>query len=190
MPEGREKKAPRGVTAVRESLMQAARELLSIRPASQISGRAIAERAGVNYGLIHQYFGSKEKIYQEVFSRLSAEVTAIASATGVKDWWNQPTLLSTNGDAWRVVANLIADPSMMDEMDWDFPLMRAVAAGLSAEHPDWDPAEVAAQAGHLGATLLGWSLLEPIYQRGLGLAEERIGEIRDRILSLAISARD
>ena len=69
---------PRGVEAVKASLVTAAAELLAAQPASQVSGRAIARRAHVNYGLIHQYFGSKEKIFREVFLQLSDRATAQA----------------------------------------------------------------------------------------------------------------
>ena len=40
--------SPRGVEAVKASLVAAAAELLAVQPASQVSGRAIARRARVN----------------------------------------------------------------------------------------------------------------------------------------------
>lgn len=43
---------PRGIDAVKNSLVQAAMDLLQSHPANQISARAIARRADVNYGQI------------------------------------------------------------------------------------------------------------------------------------------
>jgi len=51
-------------------LIDAATELLQERGASGISGRELARRAGVNYGLIHHYFGSKEAVFDETFITL------------------------------------------------------------------------------------------------------------------------
>jgi len=48
---------PRGADEVR-----AAGELLGSKAPHDISGREIAERAGVNYGLIHHYFGGKDAL--------------------------------------------------------------------------------------------------------------------------------
>src|SRR5208283_4226778 len=45
-------------------------DLLSERSGTGITGRALAERADVNYGLIHHYFGSKEAVLDAAFVRL------------------------------------------------------------------------------------------------------------------------
>jgi len=50
----------RGPDAVRSRLVDAATELLTTRAPTQVTGREIAEHAGVNHGQIHHYFGSKD----------------------------------------------------------------------------------------------------------------------------------
>jgi len=176
---------PRGVEAVKASLVTAATELLAAQPASQVSGRAIARRAHVNYGLIHQYFGTKEKIFREVFLQLSDRATAQARNEHEADWWSDPTLFSTDADLWRIVANLVVDPDLMESMEWEFPLIRAITAGIAQQHPDWDDREVRAHTAAFGATLIGWGLLQPIFQRGLELDAEELAGIRDRALTIA-----
>lgn len=69
-----EHQAPKGSTsgrgAVEEHLIEAAIDLLSERSGTGITGREVAERAGVNYGLIHHYFGSKDAVVDAAFVRL------------------------------------------------------------------------------------------------------------------------
>ena len=63
--------APRGSAEVREALIAAAARLLGAAPPDRISGRALAEEAGVNYGLVHHYFGGKDAVLREGFTRLA-----------------------------------------------------------------------------------------------------------------------
>ena len=56
---------PRGTDEVVEALVAAAARLLGDDPPERISGRRLAAEAGVNYGLIHHYFGGKEAVLRE-----------------------------------------------------------------------------------------------------------------------------
>jgi AcrR family transcriptional regulator len=60
----------KGREAAEWSLIDAAARLLYDRADAGISGRELARRAGVNYGLIHHYFGSKEAVFDQAFSHL------------------------------------------------------------------------------------------------------------------------
>ena len=62
---------PRGSDEVVEALVAAAARLLGDDPPECISGRRLAAEAGVNYGLIHHYFGGKEAVLREGFNRLA-----------------------------------------------------------------------------------------------------------------------
>jgi AcrR family transcriptional regulator len=53
---------PRRSLKARAALIAAAARLLPSRAPSAISGRELAAEAGVNYGLIHHYFGGKESV--------------------------------------------------------------------------------------------------------------------------------
>jgi AcrR family transcriptional regulator len=55
--------------SARERLLDAARQCLLERGHQASSVKAIAERAGVNHGLVHHYFGSKERLWMEVVRR-------------------------------------------------------------------------------------------------------------------------
>jgi AcrR family transcriptional regulator len=54
----------------REKLLQAAEDLLAFRLESNVRGRELADHAGVNYGLVNHYFGSKNAVFDEVLERI------------------------------------------------------------------------------------------------------------------------
>lgn len=59
--------SPRGETAT--LILQAADELFGEQGLAGVSVRDVAERAGVNKGLVFYYFGSKEKLFEAVLER-------------------------------------------------------------------------------------------------------------------------
>jgi AcrR family transcriptional regulator len=181
--------APRGAEAVKAALIAAAADLLVVHTPAQISGRMIADRAQVNYGLIHQYFGGKSQIFRAVFMDISEQVTAEAKRAD-PGWWNRPDLFSTRGDLWRIVANLVADPDLVEEMGWEFPLMRTIAAQMQAAYPDWELRKVQAHAAAIGSALLGWAILESTFQRGLDLSPEALLDVRTRVFEIVTAAQD
>ena len=50
----------RDAEGARAALVEAAGQLLTERAPNSITGRDIAARAGVNYGLLHHYFGGRD----------------------------------------------------------------------------------------------------------------------------------
>lgn len=63
----------RGAERARSALVEAATQLLPDRAPSTISGRELATVAGVNYGLIHHYFGSKDDVFAAGMAALRAD---------------------------------------------------------------------------------------------------------------------
>ena len=61
-----------------EKLIRAAGELLSEVGPRAASVRAVATRAGVNHGLVHHYFGSKESLLRAAMTRLVEDHAAFA----------------------------------------------------------------------------------------------------------------
>ena len=55
----------RGPDHARAALVGAAMRLLPERAPSTITGRDLASEAGVNYGLVHHYFGSKDVVLEQ-----------------------------------------------------------------------------------------------------------------------------
>ena len=65
---------PRGRDAVVDAVCKAGAELFAERGPGAVSSREIAARAGVNYGLIHRHFGSREALVSAIMTRLSADL--------------------------------------------------------------------------------------------------------------------
>lgn len=153
----------------RDRLIQAVMELLPDHPADVLSVRDIALRAGVNHGLVHRHFGSKEALIREALRRTNTQVHgADPFARGVTAWsW---ALLRDRPEIARVLARMCLDgphdllpdaappPERMEQ--FVAPVRAALArAGLD----DVDPYTVNA----LGcATLLGWTVFRPLLDAG------------------------
>src|SRR3954465_15607142 len=57
----------------RRALLDAAKRLLPERAPSTVSGRELAAEAGVNYGLVHHYFGNKDTGFREALVGLRGQ---------------------------------------------------------------------------------------------------------------------
>lgn len=153
----------------KERLIQAVIDLLPERPADALSVRDIAQRAGVNHGLVHRHFGSKEALVREALGRASAQVHATdPSREGLTTWsW---TLIRERPEIARVLARMCLDgprdllplaappPERMDQ--YAAPIRAALARfGLA----DVDPYLVNALGA---ATLFGWVVFRPLLEVG------------------------
>ena len=65
-----EEKSSRTRVDTEDKLIAATAELLGEVGPRSLSVRAIAERAGVNHGLVHHYFGGKDALLQAAMERL------------------------------------------------------------------------------------------------------------------------
>lgn len=61
---------------VRSDIMDAAEKIFATLGFAGATTRAIAEEAGVNLGLIHYHFNSKESLFEQVIARRSAQVNS------------------------------------------------------------------------------------------------------------------
>lgn len=154
----------------RNLLIQAVMELLPDHPADVLSVRDIALRAGVNHGLVHRHFGSKEALIREALSRTNAQVHGVDPfARGVTSWsWS---LLRERPDIARVLARMCLDgphdllpvaappPERIEQ--FAAPVRAALErAGLAGVVDPY-------LANALGcATLLGWAVFRPLLDAG------------------------
>jgi len=163
---------PRGAVEVREALVAAAARLLGTSAPERISGRRLAEEAGVNYGLVHHYFGGKEAVLREGFSRMSesyATEQGLETAARVA-----PFSLLSRPDFVRALAYAslsgevdhahVVHPTLDTAMDWT----------LEAR-PDDDETEVRVDVGvatvfHLSRCLFA-STVDPWVERDDGISD-------------------
>src|SRR5579862_1714256 len=68
------KRAPAAAKEPRELLIDATLRLLVARPVAGVSVRDIAAEAGVNHGLVHRHFGSKDALVRAAVERAARTV--------------------------------------------------------------------------------------------------------------------
>jgi AcrR family transcriptional regulator len=68
MSRPKKKPARRPASETRTALIEALLRLLEKRSAGDLSIRDVAAEAGVNHGLVHRYFGSKEQLVREAIA--------------------------------------------------------------------------------------------------------------------------
>lgn len=176
-----------------EKLVVAAAELLGEVGPRGTSVRMIAERAGVNHGLVHHYFGGKDGLLRVAMERLVTEHADYAREQS--DGRPIPAPLALTGDQryLRAVVRAVLDGEMelaRTELDTGVSVPRAAlehARSRAREHGRGAPSEIEMKASLAIAMALemGWAALEPFL-----FAVAEIGsDDADAVRSMAKSAR-
>ena len=73
---------PFGRDEVVEALLDAANRLFATAGPADVSLRAIARAAGVNHGLVHRHFGTRDALVDRLLERIAAQWTAEVQSSG------------------------------------------------------------------------------------------------------------
>ncbi|EGD56273.1 TetR/AcrR family transcriptional regulator [Gordonia neofelifaecis] len=140
-----------------DKIVDAALELYAERGPSRVSLRQVAQHAGVNYGLIHQYVGSKDQLLELVFTRLSETwADAFSAADGTES--AVAVLLRPKSDAYvRLLAHLILEGRDPGEFFKAPPALRELVRRLE----DGGDEDARLQAAVLTCMSMGWGLFGP-----------------------------
>jgi AcrR family transcriptional regulator len=180
---------PRGREQVRRALIEAAAELFAEHGPAGVSVRDVAARAGVNHGLVHQYFGSKRALLGEVLEYLAEQISARAEEVEITE-----LLEATAGNPfWRVLARAILDGEDVRRLQKSFPTVGRIVdffTDLRAQgrFHDLDPKILSALVVGLG---LGWLLFEPFLIPAAGLGDRPVARVREELrrTGFALAAR-
>lgn len=163
---------PVGRAAVVAAVTEAAADLFAERGPAATSIRDIADRAGVNHGLVFRHLGAKDKLVGAVLSYLGEQSGALAAGQ----------LTATDPRLRRhltVLARCILDGYPVGELQEQFPVMAMLIENL---RPQMDSDRAAGLAvAHLAAFAMGWQLLEPFLRSAAGLREVTDAELRASI---------
>jgi TetR/AcrR family transcriptional regulator, repressor for neighboring sulfatase len=190
------------------SLVAAASELFAARGPDGVSLREIAAHAGLNYGLIHQYVGSKDDLLRLVIAHsTSTTATRFAQASGVGEALE--LLLGPVGADQPPYSRLLAwailqgrDPKELAGPAPALPKLIAMLpvpgdnerpenagpenAGPDNEGPDLDlSADPRLRAAAVAALTLGWSLFGTFVSHAAGLDDVAPAEAHAAVQSLA-----
>jgi AcrR family transcriptional regulator len=146
---------PRGRDEVVAALVDAAGRELAAKGAAGVSVRAVAAAAGVNHGLVHRHFGSKDALVAAVLDDLAGRMATRAEADPAWPFGASGGGLAGDDELldrfWRILARTILDGGD-----------RLCERGL----PEGRARLVAAQSVALA---LGWLLYEPFLEVAAGL---------------------
>jgi AcrR family transcriptional regulator len=168
---------PYGAEAVRKAVITAAIDLFAHQGPAAVSIRQIAAHAGVNHGLVHRHFGSKQALLTLVLDELSSELAASDLTLGSdRDGaWSRAFRATRNQNAyWRILGHLMLEGQPLSELQPNFPLIRRMVASTVARQsegridPSLDPRAVTA----IGAAFsLGWLMFAPFALVATGLTD-------------------
>lgn len=167
--------ALRGRAASEDALVRAAAVLFEEVGPNAVSVRAIAERAGVNHGLVHHYFGSKAGLVQAVLDRLAEESAAAIRERGAD-------AVTDPGDDRvrrhvRVLARVVLDDAAPDGFQANFPIVEYLS-GLGRDTLGLDADAARLRASQVVALMVGWLILEPWLLASAGLDSQQTESAR------------
>lgn len=181
---------PRGRDSVRAALIATGARLFAERGRAGISVREVAREAGVNHGLVHRHFGSKEGLLHQVMSSLADEVAGAIGPMGSNETLSQ-LLVNIFGATsqrlhWRILARALLDGEDPNELQQEFPVVermleaarRGTGTRLSAE----------ALVTLLLAGGLGVLLFESYLKAATGQDDEQWKATRRELTELALGS--
>jgi AcrR family transcriptional regulator len=182
-----------GRDAVAEALIQATGELLGEVGPSRMSVRDIADRAGVNKGQIHHYFGGKQALITAAVRSLAQDhYCHTREPHDASEKALTPLVLDGQRPYLRALTRVILDGDLelaslefREEISVPQLLLGVVAENRGLESPD-----ERLRAGFAAAMAmeLGWSAFGPHIMRAIGAVDdpELVERIRDRVAELVI----
>src|SRR5262245_13339449 len=119
---------PRGQRETVAALIDATISLLAERGPAALSVRDIAAHAGVNHGLVHRHFGSKQALVRAALDRLAGELyeTAGAASLDVAGLSALFTATAQHETYWRALARTVLDGEAPRAFQSRFPTFRRV----------------------------------------------------------------
>ncbi len=174
-------KVARGPEAVRRSLVDAAKVLSAVRSPRLVTGRELAQHAGVNYGLIHYYFGTKDNVF--------AEAVAEATETMAQRWDEDgilPVNTSEEAASYRTFAKLEVDDSHSPISGL---VARIVVGQAQASGRSEDDKELLAEVAIATALQFGWGAFEVEIVAALEEFGGELHALRARVAELSTRLR-
>ena len=179
---------PKGKEAVMTAILEAATTLFAEKGPSAVSIRDIAAKAGVNHGLIHRHFGSKENLRLQVQHSLMKKINEdIGEPESYADAVSRLVKTLRNNDAfWKFLIRTFLDKKFSGDVEKSFPFLRKMVDFVTEamkDNPlalDIDPRILAAGSS---AMALGLLVFEKYLFPGTGLDEEPPEIVQEKILN-------
>ena len=179
----------KGRSDVEERLIQAAGELLAQYGPKAVSNREIADRAGVNHGQIHHYFGSQRELLHKAITKLAVEHWERTHRVGL-----QPLGLGIDRTYIIAVIRCAIDGDLdlaTLELREGLSIPRKAIEQLIYQSTDKiDDAEAKARVATVMSLEIAWALLEPYITTTLQISENEINVVKDHVTKFILSVVD
>ena len=177
---------PRGRDPVRAALIEAGADLFSKHGPAKVSVRQVAREAGVNHGLVHRHFGSKDGLLKAVVESLRGDVE---SCLGERS--DDETLvdllggLAGTGDPryYRIVAHALLDGMDVTDLQDRFPVVERMLAAARRGDGGLRPE---AQVTGLMASGLGFLLFGEYIAEATGQSPEQVESSRVELIQYVV----
>lgn len=146
--------------------MAAAMELFAAKGPDAVSLRQVAAAAGVNYGLVHQYVGTRDDLLRLVFRTVSAQMAAdLGAAADTADLLERFTRERPGAGSYFAMLAW----AVLQGRDTGALLGRSPALATLVEHLEGPAEEARLRVLAATSMLLGWSMFGPFLRAGVGL---------------------
>lgn len=170
---------PLGRAQVVRALLDAGASMLAEKGPNELSVRGVAERAGVNHGLVHRHFGTKQGFVRAIVDDLADQLHAARARgepiEGLKSL--------TDSQYIRVLARCLLDGMDMPSIQTRFPVMRELREQFDAMYERGELRSDATARVLLAMTValgMGWILFEPFLMSSIETDEKEYDAIRSQ----------
>jgi AcrR family transcriptional regulator len=185
MPKIKQKRSSADET--RDALVEALIGLLGERSVAAISVRDVAAAAGVNHGLVHRYFGTKDALVRAAVERISAQVYDGFPGRGQSSWFF--AMVRANPLMAAIVARACLDgphdllaaaappPAIIDQV------ISRVRASLDRS-PFAGAIDPALLNAFFTSAMLGWFVFRPLFEQGYAVPADADDQLAALITQL------
>jgi len=181
---------PTGRDSVRAALIEAGARLFAEHGPRAVSVREVAREAGVNHGLVHRHFGSKDGLLHEVMTHLASDVSAKMRSPqdeeSLADLLKSTFGATAGGLHWRILARAMLDGEDPAGLQGDFPVVGRMLG--AARRGTSGPLSPEAMVSLILAAGLGVLLFEPYLKLATGQDEASWQRTRRELMALTMSS--
>jgi AcrR family transcriptional regulator len=168
--------------------MAAAIELLAEHGPTEVSGRQLAARAKVNYGLVHHYFGSKENVFRDALAARGQDLVERLNASSEP---RLPAAFAGDTTAWLAWIQVAREWDRYESVFVDHPIMRHAVEVLAGRSGGTVTPEIKARVAASTALQMGWVSMRSYLLSSVqahpseeAAIEQKLREIADSITDL------
>ena len=172
-------KRPTGREEISDAVLDAAERLFAAAGPNDVSLRAIAQEAGINYGLVHRHFGTKDELLERLMERYAQRWT-VRIERGELDYDGAlEQMLGTGRDAGAYLRLLAWTMLAERPTAWDPHRRHAELDRLPELRGGDEDARLVTAAGL--AFAYGWRFFGPFIRAALHLDDRTDDELTDEM---------